>query len=263
MATQNKIVGLIPCAGKGTRLGTLPFSKELYPIEFNQIEGKQNVEVVSSYLINHMRDAGVNDFHIIIKEGKWDIPTYFSKIANWNLNFCYHITNVDFGVPFSINMAYPFIKDKIVCLGFPDILFKPKKVFNQLLLKLSSKKDISVVLGVMPIDRPDKWDMIEYDSHNKIKRIVIKSSNVKLLKYGWFNAVWNSEFTEYLNSYVSNLLNEKSAIDLKNSEIYLGDVIREAIEDGYNVETVIFGNGTCLDIGTPEDLQLARLFLSE
>ncbi len=115
----------------------------------------------------------------------------------------------------------------------------------------------------MPIDRPDKWDMIEYDSHNKIKRIVIKSSNVKLLKYGWFNAVWNSEFTEYLNSYVSNLLNEKSAIDLKNSEIYLGDVIREAIEDGYNVETVIFGNGTCLDIGTPEDLQLARLFLSE
>lgn len=260
--TQNKIVGLIPCAGKGARLGVLPFSKELYPIEIKNIEGTQFIKVVSSYLIDHMIDAGINDFHVIIKEGKWDVPSYFSKNLEFDLNFCYHIANVEYGVPFSINMAYPFIKDKIVCLGFPDILFKPKKVFNQLLLKLSSKKDISIVLGVMPIERPDKWDMIEYDHHNKIKRIVIKSSNATLLKYGWFNAVWTSEFTEYLNSYVSDLLNEKSAKDLKNSEIYIGDVIRDAIEDGYNVETVIFEKGTCLDIGTPESLQLARSFIS-
>ena len=260
---KNNIVGLIPCAGNGSRLGSLPFSKELYPIGFPKDNDKNYVKVVSSYLIDYMKEAGINNFHIIIKEGKWDIPTYFNKVPNWNLNFCYHIANVDYGVPFSLNMAYPFIKDKIVCLGFPDILFKPKKVFNQLLSKLSSKKDISIVLGVMPIDKPDKWDMVEYDHQNKIIRIIIKSSTVKHLKYGWINAVWNSEFTEYLNLYVSNLLKKNSPKDIKNNEIYIGDVIRESIKDGYNVDSIIFEQGACLDIGTPGDLQMSRLFLSK
>jgi len=259
---NNDIVGLIPCAGKAVRLGVLPFSKELYPIGLDKFQGKQNIKVVSSYLIDHMKDAGVKDFHLILKEEKWDIPSYFSNLKQLKINLCYHIVNIDYGVPFSLNTAYPFIKDKIVCLGFPDILFKPKKVYNQLLTKLSSDSNISVVLGVMPIDKPKKWDMVEYDSKNKIKRIVIKSSTEKSLKYGWFCAVWNAKFSDYLNSYISDLLKEKSPKDLKNSEIYIGDVIRSAIKNGHNIESVIFEEGTCLDIGTPEDLLLANAFLS-
>ena len=258
---KNNIVGLIPCAGNGSRLGSLPFSKELYPIELEEGKDKNNVKVVSSYLIDHMQEAGVNDFHIIINEEKWDIPAYYNNVPILNRNFCYHIANVDYGVPFSINMAYPFIKDKIVCFGFPDILFKPNNVYSKLLSKLSSNRDVSIVLGVMPLARPDKSDMIEFDHKGNIKRIIIKSSTVKHLKNGWINAVWNSEFTEYLNSYVSNLLKENSLKDLKNSEIYIGDVIRAAIEDGYNVDSVIFEQGTCLDIGTPEDLLMSNSFL--
>lgn len=258
---DNNLVGLIPCAGNATRLGVLPFSKELYPIGFDESHGERRVKVVSSYLIDHMKDAGVKNFHLIIKEGKKDIPTYFNKLKHLNINLSYHATEVDYGVPFSLNTAYPFIKDKTVCLGFPDLLFKPKKVYNQLLTKLSSNADISIVLGVMPISRPEKWDMIEYDSNNKVKRIVIKSTNQKNLKYGWFCAVWNSQFSDYLNSYILDLHKEKSSQELKKSEIYVGDVIRAAIKDQYKVESVIFEEGTCLDIGTPEDLILANKFL--
>lgn len=254
------VVGLIPCAGNATRLGVLPFSKELYPIGIERTQGGQKVKVVSSYLMDHMKDAGVTDFHLIIKEGKSDIPTYFNKIKQANINLFYHLAKVDYGVPFSLNTAYPFIKDKIVCLGFPDILFKPKKVYNQLLNKLVSNKDTSIVLGVMPINKPKKWDMVEYDSNNKIKRIVIKSAAEKSLKYGWFCAVWNSDFSDYLNSYVLSLLEEKSPEELKNIEIYIGDVVRAAIENNFNVDSVIFENGACLDIGTPEDLLISNAF---
>ena len=257
----NNLVGLIPCAGKATRLGDLPFSKELYPIGLDECNGELRVKVVSSYLIDHMKAAGVKNFHLIIKEGKWDIPTYFNNLKRLDINLCYHVSKVDYGVPFSLNTAYPFIKDKIVCMGFPDILFKPKKVYNQLLTKLSSNADISIVLGVMPSNRPEKWDMIEYDSNNKIKKIVIKSTTEKSLKYGWFCAVWNSEFSDYLNSYINDLFKEKSSKELKESEMYIGDVIRAAIKDHFNVESVIFDGGTCLDIGTPEDLILANKFL--
>ena len=258
---HNNLIGLIPCAGSATRLGILPFSKELYPIGLDECHEEQSVKVVSSYLIDHMKDAGVKNFHLIIKEGKWDIPTYFNNLKQLNINLCYHVSNVDYGVPFSLNVAYPFIKDKIVCMGFPDILFKSKKVYNQLLTKLSSNADISIVLGVMPSNRPEKWDMIEYDSNNKIKRIVIKSTTEKSLKYGWFCAVWNSKFSDYLNSYIFDLYKEKSSQELKESEIYIGDVIRAAIKNHFNVESVIFEGGTCLDIGTPEDLLLANKFL--
>lgn len=259
----NEVVGLIPCAGNATRLGALPFSKELFPIGFDVSDGEQNVKVVSSYLIDHMKDAGVKDFHLIIKEGKWDIPTYFNNNKPLNANLCYHLANVDYGVPFSLNTAYPFVKDKIVCLGFPDILFKPKKVYNQLLKKLTSNSSTSIVLGVMPINRPEKWDMIEYDSNNKINKIVIKSTTESGLKYGWFCAVWSPKFSEYLNSYILSLYKEKSPKELKNSEIYIGDVVRAAMKIGFSVESVIFEEGICLDIGTPEDLVLSNTFLNE
>ncbi len=258
----NNVVGLIPCAGSATRLGTLPFSKELYPISFDESHEEKSVKVVSSYLIDHMKDAGVKDFHLIIKEGKWDIPSYFNNQKRLNINLCYHIANVDYGVPFSLNMAYPFVKDKIVCLGFPDLLFKPKKVYNELLKKLTSNSNTSVVLGVMPMDRPEKFDMIKYDSNNKISKIVIKSTTERDLKYGWFCAVWSPKFSDYLNSYILNLSKEKSPDDLKNREIYIGDIIRAAMESGLSVESVIFEKGTCLDIGTPEDLIMSNTFLN-
>jgi glucose-1-phosphate thymidylyltransferase len=169
---------------------------------------------------------------------------------------------VDYGVPFSLNTAYPYIKDKIVCLGFPDILFKPKKVFRQLVEKLVSNPVTSIVLGVMPFDRPEKADMIEFESDNIIKRIVIKSKTEKSLKYSWFCAVWNSTFSDFLNSYVTILSQEKSPEELRNCEVYIGDVIRAAMNNGIDIESVIFENGSYLDIGTPEDLKLAGSFFN-
>jgi len=254
------LVGLIPCAGSATRLGILPFSKELYPIGFDTFLGVHCLRVVSSYLIEHMMDSGVKDFHLILKEEKKDIPTYFNNFKQSNISLNYHISEVDYGVPFSLNTAYPFIKDKIVCMGFPDILFKPKKVYNELLKKLDADPNTSIVLGVMPFDRPEKSDMIEYDANNKIKRLVIKSSTEKHLRYGWFCAVWNANFSDFLNSYVSRLFKEKSHEELKNIEVYIGDVIIAAMKNKLNLESVIFENGTCLDIGTPEDLVLSHSF---
>ncbi|NNC69777.1 MAG: dTDP-glucose pyrophosphorylase, partial [Flavobacteriaceae bacterium] len=204
---ETQLVGLIPCAGSATRLGILPFSKELYPIGFDTFMGIHCLKVVSSYLIEQMMDAGVKDFHFIIKEEKKDISAYFDNFDKSSIEFSYHLAKVDYGVPFSLNTAYLYIKDKVVCLGFPDILFKPKKVFNQLLDKLLSNPKTSIVLGVMPVERPEKADLIEYDSENRIKRIVIKSKTEKNLKYGWICAVWNSSFTEYLNAYILDLTN--------------------------------------------------------
>jgi glucose-1-phosphate thymidylyltransferase len=71
------IVGLIPAAGQGTRIGLLPCSKEVYPIGYDQCrEGRPNA--VSHYLLEKMQSAGIKKVYIILREGKWDIPALSS-----------------------------------------------------------------------------------------------------------------------------------------------------------------------------------------
>jgi glucose-1-phosphate thymidylyltransferase len=40
-------------------------------------------------------------------------------------------------------------------------------------------------------------------------------------------------------------------------ELFVGDVFQAAIADRLNIETVLFSDGNCLDIGTPDDLAKA------
>jgi glucose-1-phosphate thymidylyltransferase len=47
---------------------------------------------------------------------------------------------------------------------------------------------------------------------------------------------------------------ENNAGDEPKREMFVGDVIQAAIENGMQVDPVIFKDGNYVDIGTPEDL---------
>ena len=83
---MNKItdnfVGIIPAAGNAARLGHLPLSKEVYPIGFEKIDDIDVPKVVSSYLLEDMSEAGVSEFHFVLRHGKWDIPEWLQTIAD-------------------------------------------------------------------------------------------------------------------------------------------------------------------------------------
>jgi glucose-1-phosphate thymidylyltransferase len=73
---ENEVVGLVPAAGQGKRIAPLPLSKELFPIGFQVIDGEKTPQpkVVSHYLLEKFRYAGITKAFIVIREGKWDIP---------------------------------------------------------------------------------------------------------------------------------------------------------------------------------------------
>lgn len=251
------IVGIIPMAGLASRLGKLPVSKELLPVG-NKKEGPKPV---SLYLIDSMKHAGVKDIHLVLRNGKWDIPSFYKSGKNFGFNASYHIAHYGYGVPFTINEAFPFIEEKWVVLGFPDIIFKPADVFSSMIKKLTDA-DTSIVLGSMPVNDPEKWDMVEADEYGMVSEILIKSKKSDHLRYNWFLAAWKPEFTLFLKNFVESLLNNHSSGDLENNEYHLGDVLNMAIQNGIKVKTVVFENGKCLDIGTPENLKLAKFFLN-
>ena len=90
---ERQVVGLVPAAGSGKRIAPLPCSKELFPIGFQLANGKSEprAKVVSQYLLEKFRIAGITTAYIVLRKGKWDIPAYFGASAQswWGIRRCW------------------------------------------------------------------------------------------------------------------------------------------------------------------------------
>src|SRR5690606_31084402 len=113
-----------------------------------------------------------------------------------------------------------------------------------------------VVLGLIKISKYKSWDMVAFDG-DKLSDIVIKEDRPDLT-WGWAHAVWGPSFTEFLHEQIQTRLasnNVKgSRTDATPRELYIGDIIREAMKGGLRVDYVKFDEGTARDLGTPEEL---------
>lgn len=246
----DNVVGIVPMAGLATRLGLLPCSKEIHPVNGDkQINnGEVPARVVCEYLLGKLRIAGINRVYIVLRDGKWDIPAYLGDGSAIGLKLAYLMMGKPWGTPYSINQAYPFLGDAIVALGFPDMVLGQGDIFGKL-LEQQKRTDADIVLGLFPADRPDKVDMV--DIHNgRINRIVIKPGRTQL-RFTWGTAVWSPVFSRYMRDY---LLSHQH-IARAEPELFVGDIIQAAIETGMRVDGVHVSDKPFLDIGTKEDLE--------
>jgi glucose-1-phosphate thymidylyltransferase len=256
------LVGIIPAAGTASRLGPLPCSKELLPVGFQDEanRGGYRPKVVGQYLLERMRLANVSRVYIILRKGKWDIPSYFGDGKMLDLDIAYLMMGLPFGVPYTLDQAYPFIKALTVVFGFPDIIFQPKDAYLQLLNKLAETR-ADIVLGLFAAEQPSEMDMVELDRDQRVCGIQIKPSQT-YLRYTWIIAVWTPAFTHFMHEWLLNRLkiehqDQTGRLTPEHQELYVGDVIQVALENNIIVESVFFSDGSYSDIGTPEKLMTA------
>ena len=258
---QKKIVGLIPAAGIAARISPLPCSKEIYPVEFNNPSKNETLrpKVVSEYLIEGMQRVHVSKVYVIIRKGKWDILSYFGS-GNWmEVNFAYLVMDLPFGVPFTIDQAYHFVKDDTIVFGFPDIIFNPADAFKRLLERQRMKKSDAVV-GLFPAPQPySTQHMVEIDSQGCVRGFEIEPPRTKL-KYTWIIAVWNSQFTDFLHEYTAIQTRRYKNIratkeDSIAKEVSMTHVLAAALQKGLKINSVTFADGSFLDIGSPDNLK--------
>jgi glucose-1-phosphate thymidylyltransferase len=254
-----ELIGLLPAGGKATRIAPLPCSKELFPIGFRSIDqsGSLRPKVACHYLLEKMRLAGITKAYVILRKGKWDIPTYLGDGAMLDMHLGYLILKLPFGVPYTLDQAYPFIQDAMVVFGFPDIVFQPDDAFVQL-LDQQSESDADIVLGLFLAHKPHKMDMVDLGAEGQIRKIEIKPVQTNL-KYTWIIAVWTPKFTRFMHEYVlsgqgTKIKYKADANTEKQKEVFLGDVIQAAIQNDLRIDKVFFEDGNYLDIGTPEDM---------
>jgi glucose-1-phosphate thymidylyltransferase len=254
-------MGLIPAAGHGSRLSPLPMSKELYPVGLTvSLDGVPRTKVAAEYLLGRMSRAGVRDALIILRPGKWDIPSYFGDGSSLGMRLAYVTVHVPYGVPFTINQALPFVGDSTVAFGFPDILFWPENAYDVILQRLQ-RSSADIVLGLFPTEEPNRVGLVDVDSRGRVLGIHEKS-HVTGLRFMWAIAVWRPTFSRFLHDTIESDLRRRQAHDAPglrgttadSPEYPIGDVIHAAAHSGLVVEAETFEQGRYIDIGTPQNL---------
>jgi glucose-1-phosphate thymidylyltransferase len=257
--TQLPLLGLIPAGGFGRRLAPLPCSKEILPLGFynSSEKGEARPKVACHYLLDSMCEAGVQKAFVVLGPGKWDIPAYFGNGKAVGIHLAYLIRDLPFGVPFTLDCAFPFIDNCNIAYGFPDILIRPKSAFR----KIADKQRVTkadLVLGLFPTEHLHKWDLVELGKSGMVQRIAPRPHK-GTAGYTWCIAVWAPSFSQFLHRFIGDELETRQDVEAFKckDEIDLGTVFQAAIDRGLSVEHVQFKEGFCLDIGTPEDLKRA------
>ena len=252
--SDTEIVAILPAAGQATRLGSIPYSKEVLPLSDTQRVSTTTLGLI----LEQLEGAGVREAVIILREGKWDIPEYILK-QEPAIEVVYKVTRPTRSVPETVSMALPGVGDSPVFLAFPDLLYQPNDALYYL-VKQWREKPVDVLLALFESDRPDKSDMVELDPDGNIIELRIKTSR-RDLTYAWGAAIWGAGFTRRLQKSVEevNSLGNPS----EENELYVGDIVQQALHDGMDISAVVIPDGHFLDIGTHEDLDRARRWVAK
>jgi glucose-1-phosphate thymidylyltransferase len=263
-----EIVGLIPAAGRATRLAPLPCSKELLPVGFQTAaEGAdRKPKPVSQYLLDRMRLAGARKVFFIARQGKWDIADYYGDGSRLGLQVAYLHVGAPWGPPFTLTQAAPFIGDADVVFGFPDILIDPPDSFAPLLARMHDT-GADVVLGLFDCRADEPGDVITRDDSGRVIGLETKEERpVRPARYVcWMFAAWRHTFTRFMTGHCRDLAAQaeetvRLSPGAKAPEWPVGAVIAAAIRAGLHVDSVFFDKGRFLDVGTPEGITAAARF---
>lgn len=230
-------VAVVPAAGAGTRLPDRELSKELMPFGRPETGGKP----VISHLLRCLEQAEIDDMIIVLRDDKTDIADYLAGTEWSEKRFRLTMTPGTSGVPETVALGVRDVGARNVAFGFPDILFEPQDAFVALMQQLDNS-EADVVLGLFPTDTPEKMDMVATDSRGHVTEIQIKPSSTAL-GFTWILATWTPRFSAFLTNH--------------HGGNHLGNAFQLAIADGFTIDTVSFGDGRTLDIGTPDDLARA------
>jgi glucose-1-phosphate thymidylyltransferase len=258
----DRLVGLLPAAGSARRISPLPCSKEILPVGYVDDIGDRRggSRAAIHFVLEQIRAAGGRRALIVLSPHKMDLPAYLTDGAEVSLDLAYLVTREPWGVPFTLDRAYPYVKQETVLFGFPDILIDQPGVFEALLQRLNKEGD-DVVLGLFPANTPAQEDLVALDAAGKVRHLEIKVDHSDLT-LAWMLAVWRPTFSRYLHEWVDQRRGQMPRTGLPVVEPYLGDVINDAISAGLKVGAVAFYRGSYLDIGSPANLVRAPDFVA-
>lgn len=251
LASKN-LIGVLPAAGRGSRLGPIPSSKEVMPLGFvrgQSVGGAQNGWKPFTTIEAHLqafKDAGIEKVVVILGHNKFDIMEYLGGGARYGLRISYVFQDELRGMPFALDLAQPWSLGATTVFTMPDTLIEPADATARL-VRSHEQADADLSLGLFETDNPAKFGMVELDSENRIVSFVDKPHTTDL-HLMWGLAVWSPKFATFMHDRLAST-------PLTDNETVLSDIFDEALQAGMHVQGVELKGCTYNDIGTPEEFQ--------
>ena len=162
--------GIVPAAGKGSRIQPLAFSKELLPVG-SRLDGEtERPRAVSEYLVERMIRAGATKICFVISPGKSDILEYYGGELSGAAHVCYTVQPRAEGLCDAIFRALPFVRpEENVIVGLPDTIWFPED-------GLCALPDGVLAFLLFPVERPELFDAVVTDEAGCVREIQVKQA---------------------------------------------------------------------------------------
>ncbi|HSC17341.1 MAG TPA: nucleotidyltransferase family protein [Rhizomicrobium sp.] len=162
--------GIIPAAGRGSRLQPLAFSKELLPVGSRVSGGNEQPRAVSEYLLERMLLGGVDKLCFVIGPGKSDILEYYGGSYR-DAAIAYVVQPGAGGLCDAVFRACPFLAaHEPVIVGLPDTVWFPESA-------LASLPDDTLSFLLFPVDEPQFFDAVVMDRTGRVQEIQVKQQD--------------------------------------------------------------------------------------
>ena len=159
--------GIIPAAGRGSRIQPLAFSKELLPVGSRMEDGVERPCAVSEYLVDRMIRGGADKLCFVISPGKSDILAYYGG-GYRDAAIAYAVQPQPAGLCDAIFRAAPFVaRDEAVLVGLPDTVWFPEDGLAGL------PADVLSFL-LFPVEQPEFFDAVVLDDEGRVLDIKVK-----------------------------------------------------------------------------------------
>jgi glucose-1-phosphate thymidylyltransferase len=238
--------GIIPAAGRGSRIQPLAFSKELLPVGSRIAEGLERPCAVSEFLVERMVKAGADKLCFVISPGKSDILEYFGA-SYGPAAIAYVVQETAGGLCDAVFRARPFVNaGESVLIGLPDTVWFPDDAFGAL-----PEGVLSFLL--FPVDHPEFFDSVVMDEDTQqVREIQVKRKDAQSR---W---IWGA--FKMPGAVLDELYRLWCARDRRDE--YIGTLVNAYLGQGGTAVGVRAGNAY-VDVGTLHGYRAAMALLQD
>jgi len=236
--------GIIPAAGRGSRIQPLAFSKELLPVGSRLDGASERPCAVSEYLVERLILGGADKLCFVISPGKSDILAYFGA-GHASAPAAYVVQPQPSGLCDAIFRAAPLIADsETVAIGLPDTVWFPADALRHL-------PDDALAFLLFPVERPELFDAVVTEG-DRVREIQVKRKDAQS------NWIWGAfKMPGHVFHSLHRLWSER-----ERQDEYFGTLVNAFIERGGYAVGARAGTAY-VDVGTFNGYRTATALLAD
>ncbi len=231
------MLGIVPAAGRGSRIQPLGCSKELLPVGMQFRDGRLKPRAVAEYLLDRMLLAGADRIAMVLSPEKSDLLRYFAE-TDYSRYLFFVLQPEPEGLCDAVFRAVPHVRpDEAVLIGLPDTIWMPNDLFSR-----APREQPHLI--TFPVAAAEQFDAVISQGSGPIQavaRVEVKQSGNPRRR------IWGGV------TLPGECLLEMAAMwqDMKPRPHYLGDLFNSWLAAGRSLSCDAAGQWY-LDVGTLE-----------